>query len=166
MVYTQLPIEFHIKGAPEILVQTLLFSWLVARPKNNRRVVSDPRKRCVIVVVVIAAVGFSLGGIILTLILGVDVMVGVSDPWAFLVMFAAIAIVAAMTLWYVKRPSKTLASVCYYLVGYVVLAVIPTVYNFCTGSPLSSWWSLLISALPLVMLGPYVETVKRNLKNI
>ena len=166
VVYTQLPIEFHIKGAPEILVQTLLFSWLVARPKNNRRVVSDPRKRCVIAVAVIAAVGFSLGGIILTLILGVDVMVGVSDPWAFLVMFAAIAIVAAMTLWYVKRPRKTLSSVCYYLVGYVVLAVIPTVYNFCTGSPLSSWWSLLISALPLVMLGPYVETVKRNLKKL
>lgn len=166
VVYTQLPMEFHIKGAPEILVQTLLFSWLVARPKNNRMVVSDPRKRCVVAATVIAAVGFSLGGIILALILGVDIMVGVSDPWAFLVMFAAIAIVAAMTWWYINRPRKVMSSVCFYLVGYTALAVMPTVYNFCTGSPLSSWLSLLVSALPLAALAPYVETVKRNLKNL
>mgnify|MGYP000999960545 CR=1 FL=1 len=36
LIYTQLPLEFHIKGAPEILLQTLLFSYLIAKPKKEK----------------------------------------------------------------------------------------------------------------------------------
>ena len=45
------------------------------------------------IVTVISGVGFSVGGIILALVLGVDIMASASDPFAFIVMFVALEIV-------------------------------------------------------------------------
>jgi hypothetical protein len=31
VIYTTLPLEIHLKGLPEVLIQTLLFSWMLTR---------------------------------------------------------------------------------------------------------------------------------------
>ena len=41
----------------------------------------------------VSGVGFSLGGALLALVLKIDIMEGASDPFAFLVMLAAMIIV-------------------------------------------------------------------------
>lgn len=61
IIYTQLPLEFHIKGAPELLIQTLLFSYLVANPERFQLLQLTLRKhRTPLVCAVSAWVLFSL----------------------------------------------------------------------------------------------------------
>ncbi|MDE7140325.1 MAG: hypothetical protein K2O09_06195, partial [Treponemataceae bacterium] len=66
IVYSRLPLEFHLKTAPELLVQTLLFSLLVS---GNFRLALPEKIAVPVIVTVISAVGFSVGGIILALVL-------------------------------------------------------------------------------------------------
>lgn len=162
LVYTQLPLEVHLKGAPEILVQTLLFSWLVAKPVGAGRCRLSDNNRTACVAAIIGGVGFAVGGLLLALTLGVDPSVGTEDPWAFIVMLLAVCIVFFMTRWYAADRRGAIGGVVYYGVCYMSLAVLPTVYNFITGSTLSSYWSLLISALPLAAIAPYVERRKAH----
>ena len=54
-------------------------------------------------VAAVSGVGFSLGGALLTLVLKIDIMEGASDPFAFLVMLAAIIIVFLATAWYLRK---------------------------------------------------------------
>lgn len=161
LIYTQLPLEVHLKGAPEILVQTLLFSWFVAgNGKRSKRNLS-PVMKTAVVTAIISAVGFSVSGILLALVLGIDPAAGIRDGWAFAVMFASVAIVFFTTLWYVSRRRGVWGAILYYTVCYLSLAALPTVYNFLSGSPFSSSWSFLLSALPLAAIIPYVEN-RRN----
>lgn len=151
IVYSRLPLEFHLKTAPELFVQTLLFSLLVA---GNFRLVLPEKIAVPVIVTVISAVGFSVGGIILALVLKADIMAGASDPGAFAVMFAALAVVFGMTLAYTS-PKKRLPAPVYYVVFYLALALAPTAYNYLTGSPLRSPLSLVFSGLPVAAIGIY-----------
>lgn len=151
IVYSRLPLEFHLKTAPELLVQTLLFSLLVA----GNCTFALPEKIAVpVIVTVISAVGFSVGGIILALVLKADIMAGARDPGAFAVMFAALAAVFGMTVAY-TAPKKRLPAPVYYIVCYLALAAAPTAYNYLTGSPLRSPLSLVFSGLPVAAIGVY-----------
>ena len=152
LVYSQLPLEFHLKTAPELIVQTLLFSlWVTGDFKFN---IPEKLKHPVIVTV-ISGVGFSVSGIILALVLGVDVIASASDPFAFIVMFVALIIVFFMTKWYVSKKEKWM-TVIYYVVCYLALAGLPTGYNFLTDSLLKSPLSLIFSGLPVIVIGVYL----------
>lgn len=151
IVYSRLPLEFHLKTAPEVFVQTLLFSLLVA---GNCKLALPEKIAVPVVVTVISAVGFSVGGIVLAFVLKTDVMAGARDPGAFAVMFAALAVVFGVTAAYVL-PKKRLPAPFYYIVCYLVLAGAPTVYNYLTGSPLRSPLSLVFSGLPVLAIGIY-----------
>ena len=146
IVYSRLPLEFHLKTAPELFVQTLLFSLLVAR---NFRLDLPEKIAVPVIVTAVSAVGFSVGGIILALVLKADIMAGVGDPGAFAVMFAALAVVFGVTVAYAS-PKKCLPAPVYYVVCYLSLAVAPMAYNYLTGSPLRSPLSLVFSGLPVV----------------
>lgn len=162
LIYTQLPLELVIKGMPEILIQTLLFSILVTAPKNKFAIPYKWRKT--LITAVIAAIGFSLSGIVLTVVLDKNPLeVGFSDPVAFVVMFVAVVIVGLMTLWYINQRGK-MASILYYAVCYLALAVLPTIYNIYVDSELQSYWSLLISALPVLVIAAYLESTKNKHK--
>jgi hypothetical protein len=151
IVYSQLPLEFHLKTAPEIFTQTLLFSvWVTGKFKIN---VPDKYKHPIIVTL-ISGVGFSVSGIILALVLSVDVMTSASDPFAFIVMFVSLAIVFFMTKLYVSK-RKVWMAVIYYAVCYLTLAGLPTIYNYLTNSLLKSPLSLIFSGLPVVVIGIY-----------
>lgn len=152
IVYSQLPLEFHLKTAPELIIQTLLFSlWVTGDFKFKiSETVKSP-----IIVTAISGVGFSIGGIILALVLGVDVITSASDPFAFIVMFIALAIVFFMTKIYMNNRKKWMA-VTYYIICYLSLAGLPTAYNYLTNSLLKSPLSLIFSGLPVIVIGIYL----------
>lgn len=156
IVYSQLPLEFHLKIAPELFIQTLLFSiWMTSSVKFSLSEKIKP----LLSVTVIAGVGFSLGGILLALVLGVDFMQSATDVFAFVVMFIALITVFFITKWYLIKKNKKRA-VLYYLICYAALAGLPTAYNYLSGSLLKSPWSLLISGLPVLVIALFLERKK------
>lgn len=158
IVYSQLPLEFHLKTAPELLVQTLLFSlWVTGDFKFK---ISEKIKIPVIITA-ISGVGFSVGGIILALVLKVDVMASASDPFAFMVMFVALVIVFFITKLYMNN-RKIYMTVVYYIVCYLSLAGLPTAYNYLTNSLLKSPLSLIFSGLPVIVIGIYLFVTKKS----
>lgn len=160
IIYSQLPLEFHLKLAPELFVQTLLFSlWVTGDFKFK----IAEKIRIPVITTVISGVGFSAGGIILALVLGVDVMASASDPFAFIVMFMALLIVFFMTRLYMNN-EKGWMSVIYYIICYLSLAGLPTAYNYLTNSLLKSPLSLIFSGLPVIVIGIYLFLTKKSQK--
>ncbi len=153
-VYTQLPLEFQLKGYPEVLVQTLLFSVWVT---SQKRVKISDNIKIPFTVTAFSALLFSMCGILLSLILGSDISKSASDSGAFVVMFMSLACVFFLTL--CKRKQK-INVIIYYLGCYIALAVFPTVYNYVTGSVLASPLSLLTSGLPVVAIWVYFKYQK------
>lgn len=156
LVYTQLPLEFHIKGAPEILFQTLLFSVLITRQKVENKKRLPQRIKEAFAAMIIAGVGFSVSGILLALVLGADIMAGTNDLGAFVIMFLAMAIVFAATRY--LDITLTMRKILYYIICYATLAGLPTLYNFLTNSQFKSILSLIISGLPVVIIAFYRES--------
>lgn len=152
IIYTQLPLEFHLKTAPEVFVQTLLFSLWVT---GDFRFKTPEKIKIPAIVTAISGVGFSLGGILLALVLKVDVMESAHDPFAFIIMFIALIIVFFMTKLYVDSRKRWLSFV-YYIVCYLSLAGLPTAYNYLTDSLLKSPLSLIFSGLPVIAIGIYL----------
>lgn len=162
IIYSQLPLEFHLKTAPEVFVQTLLFSlWVTGDFKFK----IAEKYKIPAIVTAISAVGFSLGGIILALALKADVMASASDPFAFVIMFIALLIVFFMTKLYVGSKKRWMAFP-YYAVCYVSLAGLPTGYNYLTKSLLKSPLSLIFSGLPVIAIGIYLFFVRQNDKDL
>lgn len=159
IIYSQLPLEFHLKTAPEILVQTLVFSiWVTSDFKWK---MSEEIKVSAIVTAISGA-GFSLGGILLTLALKADIMAGAGDPIAFVIMFIALAVTFFATKWYVKGKNSKLRIIIYYSVYYLVMAVLPTLYNYLTDSSLKSPLSLIFSGLPIIVTGIILSKINRS----
>ena len=88
-IYTGLPLEFRLKTAPEIIFQPLLFSLMVT---GNFKLNIPEENKKVFTVTAISMAAFSLGGIILALVLEADFMSGTSNPFAFAVVFAALLV--------------------------------------------------------------------------
>lgn len=152
IIYTQLPLEFHIKGAPELLIQTLLFSYLVANPERFQLLQSRLRKhRTPLVSAVSAWVLFSLSGVILALILHLNIKEGMTDFGAYIVMLIAVLSVFFVSKWYQSAASR-LKHIVFLLCCYMVLAVIPTLYNQLAGSLFASSLTLGINAISAVIL--------------
>lgn len=160
IVYSQLPLEFHLKTAPETLVQTLLFSlWVTSDFKWK-----IPEKfKVSAIVTAVSGVGFSLGGVLLVLVLQTDIMKSASDPFAFLIMLIAMIIVFSATVLYMKSKKERLFTLAYYLVCYFAIAVLPTIYNYLTDSILKSPLSLVFNGLPVIGIGIYLSSIKKEL---
>lgn len=128
--------------------------WLIERPRFQK-------VRCSIsIFTIISCIGFSISGIILALVLKADIMRSANDPFAFLIMFASMAVVFFMTELYLKKTSK-IFKIIYYLVCYLAMAVLPTLYNYLTNSILKSPLSLIFSGLPVIAIGIYLFFIKK-----
>lgn len=165
-IYTQLPLEFQFKGAPEILVQTLLFSYFVIKPKTEKQQNKFIEKnKIALIISIIAMIGISVSGIVLALLLNVDIMAGASDVGAFIVMFISMFIVFLITKWYCNKGTK-IKAVILAIIYYIAIAIMPTTYNFIANSPFKSPLSLVINIVPTVimMLFLYFSRTKVNKK--
>lgn len=148
LIYTQLPLEFHIKGASEILIQPLLFSYLVATPVRFK----IPAKYKIPVVSAISAgIMFSLSGMALALILRLDLTSAMTDTGAFIVMFAAVLAVFFASKWY-QSTAFRLKHMVLLLSCYFVLAAMPTIYNYMTGSVFATFLTLGLNIIPVIII--------------
>ncbi|MBE1553679.1 hypothetical protein [Sporosarcina limicola] len=155
MIYTQIPLQFHLKMSPEVWVQTLLFSYFVAKsPKEKNPHSFLQVNKHSFITTILAGVLFSLSGIILTFFLKADVFAGTTDSGAFVVMFVGLTIVFLTTKWYVATPSNR-KLMFLALIYYIVLAIFPTIYNYIVNSPFKSMLSLVINATPVIVLVVY-----------
>lgn len=151
IIYTQLPLELHLKGAPEVLVQTLLFSYFVANPVKLKSIGFIEKNKIPFISAILSGVMFSLSGVITALILKVNVMVGMTDTGAFVVMFIAIITVYFICKWYRETASR-LKHIILPICCYIMLAAVPTVYNYLTNSVFASWLTLIINAVPAIIV--------------
>lgn len=162
IIYTQIPLQFHLMMSPEVWIQTLLFSYFVAKPKNekkpNRMIAANKTS---FMTVVFAGIMFSLSGIVLALIIKADILAGTTDLGAFIVMFVALAIVFFTTKWYISTPSaKNMIIIS--IIYYIALAVLPTVYNYLANSAFKSPVSLIINIIPIIVLVSYLHFTGKN----
>ncbi len=159
IIYSQLPLEFHLKVAPELLIQTLLFSILVT---DSISIKIPDTLRHPFIVTAIAGGLFSVCGIILALVLDVDFMKSATDIGAFVVMFVALAVVFFMSKYYF---ASKVNSTIYYFICYIALAVSPTIYNYMSDSLLKSPLSLIISGFPVIGMWIYCKIINNNHSN-
>ena len=151
VVYTKLPLKFHLLGAPEILIQTLMFSYLVAKPSNNKKIKFIEENKNEFISAIVCMVLFSLSGIILALIRGISIESSVSDIGAFFVMFIAVVVTFFIAKFYLRMNSK-IRDVVTIAVLYVVMAVLPYFYNLITDSPFATSLTLLINFVSAIIL--------------
>jgi hypothetical protein len=133
-IYTVTPLKTLIYCI-EVYVQTLWFSILVCgidRPKKTA--VFEKFKFPVLAA---AAVVFSVmaSGILLLVLLKLDFSVAQNDIGAVAVLFAGAALAFFSALLYGKSPSKGRFGILL-AVAFVSAGVMPTAYNYFTGSPL------------------------------
>lgn len=150
LIYTQLPLEFHLKAAPEILVQTLLFSYLVVN-LDKLNFLGLKKYKLPFISAAAASVMFSLSGVVLALILNLNLMAGMNDIGAFIVMFIAAVSVFLVSLWY-QSTTYRFKHIVFLICSYVVLAIIPTLYNFLADSIFASTLTLGINVIPVILL--------------
>jgi len=147
IVYTKLPLEFHLKGAPEILIQTLIFSYLLAKPSKKKNIKLIEDNKCEFISTMVCMVLFSLSGIVLALIRGISIESSIGDIGAFGVMFIAVISTFFISKYYPKMNSK-FRDIIVIVSLYFLLAILPYVYNLITNSPFNTNLTLLINIVP------------------
>lgn len=161
IVYTKLPLEFHLKVAPEILIQTLLFSYLLAKPAKKRNIKFIEDNKNELVSAIVCMVLFSLSGIVLAFIKGIDIKSSVGDIGAFGVMFIASVSTFFISKYYAKIESK-FKDIIAILSLYFLLGILPYIYNLITNSPFNTNLTLLINIVPTAIV---LWVIKINYKN-
>ena len=158
MIYTQVPWMVHLKGAPEIIVQTFLFAWMVSNIDKPKKQMPETIKKA-LVATIICVVGYSLGGIIIAAILQVDVAGQASNIQSYITLGITGALCFALTYWYVKKQKASYA-IAYYGAMYAICAAYPAIRNMVTDSPFKTPLSFVICALPVVAIAIYLEKKK------
>lgn len=161
IVYTNIPLEFHLKGAPEIFIQTLLFSYLLAKPSKNIKIQFVEENKNEVICSLVCMVLFSLSGIVLALIKGIDISSSVSDAGAFIIMFFAVISTFFISKYYFKTKNK-FKNILVFTGLYFSIAFLPYLYNLITNSPFNTPLTLIINLFTTVIL---LFVIKLNYKN-
>ena len=161
IVYTKLPLEFHLKGAPELLIQTLLFSYLIAKPSKEKKIKFIEENKSDFVSAIVCMVLFSLSGIVLALIRGISIASSVGDLGAFGIMFIDVISTFFISKNYSNIKSKYKDTIIV-IILYFLLSILPYIYNLITNSPFNTYLTLLINIIPAMIL---FFIIKFNYKN-
>ena len=153
-IYTQLPWQIHVFGLPEVVVQVFVFSYLVAGIDKKNTITLPKNILHSLVASIIAVIGYSVGGVILSLIVHVDVTSRAGNISSYITLFVIGLIIFILTWLYLKHPKLKVA---YYLLCYLILAVYPTVSNYIIDSIFKSPLTLIINAIPVVLIGLYLR---------
>ena len=150
-----------IINTPEILIQTLLFSYLLAKPSKKRNIKFIEDNKNEFVSAIVCMVLFSLSGIVLAFIKGIDIKSSVGDMGAFGVMFIASVSTFFISKYYAKIESK-LKDIIAVISLYFLLGILPYIYNLITNSPFNTNLTLLINIIPTAIV---LWVIKLNCKN-
>lgn len=154
VVYTTIPLKFHLTMLPEIIVQTLVFSILVAGKFQISNKFTRP-----IITTVIVWVGVSVTGVVLALVQNVNIQDAAGDIGAFLILFVSLGAIYLLSNLYYKSKLK---GYLYYSISYLLLASLPTIYNYIVDSPLKSPLSIITALFPIVIVYVYDKLLRNH----
>ena len=142
MLYTRLPMWYHLMGIPEIALQTLFFSiWVVWWERQSKeRHAAEPKKGSPLLAQIVKAVvnacfgyiGYAIGGLLLVAFVRPDIDVGATGTdFKMQFMFIVAFIINFITIFWIaykwQTHSRSLWSV--FLLFWFVDAIIPWLYQ-------------------------------------
>ena len=184
LIYTQLPISFHLKGLPEILIQTLAFSFLlwvwIALPFKQKEMSSKIflfNLARSIIVAFCGSILFSISGIILYNFLGIDMASAKLDrsSVAILTLIGLLSTIASYVL--APRASKNpIWHVVLAPVYIIIYTLVPYLYNYILDLPINTTAALIplsLVSIAVIVLSFFIfgrvkdkVTIDENIKNI
>ena len=184
LIYTQLPISFHLKGLPEILIQTFAFSFLlwvwIALPFTQKEISSKIFIFTLgrsIIVAFCGVILFSISGIILYSFLGIDIESAKIDrsSVAILTLVGLLSTIAS----YILAPRASKKPIWHIILApvYIIIyTLIPYFYNYILDLPTNTTAALIplsLVAIAVIILSFFIfgrakekVTIDENIKNI
>ena len=157
IIYTQLPWQLHVFGLPEVIIQVFAFSYLVAG--IDKKTILFPKDITTsLIAAIIVVICYSIGGVVLSSMIGVDVTSQAGNNAAYITLLIIGLIIFGITWFYLRHRKLAIA---YYLLCYLILAVYPTVSNYMTDSIYKSPWTLVINAVPIVLIWLYLKRINK-----
>lgn len=175
MLYSKLPLNFHLIGLPEILLQTLTFSlfivwWIKPKSKSENRLLNS-RKKIIISQILLAVmtasfayIGYAIGGIIIAKISGVEVnfkeasaSINLKNQLMFVFAFAfnIVSVLWLSQVWISKKIK--LSSL--FFVFWLIDVLVPLLYQSIFSYPISIHLALILGFFPALII---VGTLKLN----
>ena len=115
ILYTKLPIWYHLIGLPEILLQTLIFSWVLVwwdKQEYLKLKISMPQQTSQLVTEIIKAVmtgcfayiGYAIGGLLSVAVVGFNIDMGAAAAdLRTQMMFVVALVVNVITVYFVSK---------------------------------------------------------------
>lgn len=160
LIYTKLPIDFQLTGLPEIILQTFAFSVILWISEALPFKSVDFKIRTFILNIarsfVIAFVGvilFSLSGILLLKVLGVETL-NAKIERVEIAILSAITLLSMVSSYFLgSRASKNkILAICLFLCYVIIYTVLPYIYNILIDSPYNNYIALVFQAVVSVLV--------------
>lgn len=158
VVYTQLPLWYHLIGLPEILLQTLLFSvltWLIARHPDGVLAALPPvfdRLLRAVVAASLAFAGYAVVSVLFALIAGADIDAGQSLTLKVQGLFIAPFLINVTIAYAVLSRASARARLVGALASYVASALAIFAYQALVMGGPDLRYSLIAPLVPAVIL--------------
>ncbi len=177
ILYTKLPIWYHLIGLPEILLQTLIFSWVLVwwdKQKYLKHEIAVPQQTSQLVTDIIKAVmtgcfayiGYAIGGLLSVAVVGFNIDMGAAAAdLRTQMMFVVAFVVNVITVYFISKlwsQGKLRIGTLFALFLGIDTAV-PWLYQLIFTSP-SPWpLALLLGLFPAVIV---TLSIRLNYKRV
>ncbi len=174
VIYSRLPLWYHLMGLPEILLQTLAFSFLLVwwdrRPRQPRQAAHRPGLGAdllkAFMIGCFAYMGYAVGSLLTAFLAKVEVdMEAAAADWKTQIMFVVALVVNVLLVLVVSqwRTTGKIALWQVFALFWVVDALVPLAYQWLFTSPMSVPFAALIGLFPaLVITGAMALAYKRD----
>jgi len=174
VIYSKLPLWYHLMGLPEILLQTLAFSFLLVwwdrhqfrpRPAVQKGAFGADLLKAVMIGC-FAYMGYAVGSLLTAFLAKVRVdMEAAAADWKTQIMFVVALVVNVLLILLVSgwRKAGKISVWQVFLLFWIVDALVPLAYQWLFTSPMSLPFAALIGLLPaLVITGSVALAYKRG----
>jgi len=166
VIYTKLPLWYHLLGLPEILLQTLIFSWVliwwdkqqylehteIAYPQTPQ-LVTDFIKA--LMTSCFGYVGYAVGGLLSVAVVGFDVDVGAAAADLRMQMMFVVAFAVNLILvYFISKPwlRGKLSIRRLFALFWFVDTIVPWLYQVIFTSPSPWYLALLLGLFPAIII--------------
>ncbi|HAD06246.1 MAG TPA: hypothetical protein DCE76_03720 [Anaerolineaceae bacterium] len=163
VIYSKLPLWYHLLGLPEILLQTLTFSIVLVGWERRRFQAGQPRKVSALPADILKAVmlacfaymGYAVGSILSAILARVNIdMESAAADWKTQIMFVValvfnVIFIIVVSRWWMNRK---IALWQVFLLFWFIDTIVPLVYQFIFLSPMPIPLAVLIGFFPALVI--------------
>jgi hypothetical protein len=176
VIYSKLPLWFHLIGLPEMLLQTLCFSflflWWLKRPAKENTIETMGRKKAILLKIMFAVmigcfayIGYAIGSLISAWVAGVHIKLGgeaLAFKRQFMFVFAFIINVIGILIITGKSILGRLSNLRLFILFWIIDTSAILIYQFLFLHPMPIYLAILIGIFPSLAI---VISHKINYKN-